>query len=65
MSIFVFMKDEEILDMYFWGYELASENKEFPKWFNSHNEKLNCLQGYNDADMNIIRDKKEILELLK
>ena len=47
------------------GHELSSDNKDFPDWFEFDYEKLSCLIGYNDADLNVLKTKEEIIEIIK
>lgn len=54
--------NELILGYYFMGYEISSDSKPFPDWFEFHYEKISCLLGYNDKDMGVDRTKEEIVE---
>lgn len=69
--IFEFMKDEELLKFYRWGWELACKNKKFPQWFNSELEKRACLIGYihftlGDDNINFdIKSDEEVLKEIK
>ena len=59
------MKNEELLEFYYNGWELSYKDKNFPMWFKSEYEKSACLLGYNDFQFGIIREKEDILEELK
>lgn len=69
MSIIIyniaFMKDEDLINFYEMGLTLAYENKNFPFWFEFGYEKIACLQGFNDYEIGIHREKEEILEEIK
>lgn len=54
--------DEELLiNYYYYGWELSSDNAEFPVWFESYEEKIACLCGYQDFDLGIERDNIDII----
>lgn len=53
--------DKELLSFYYIGYELASDNKDFPKNFQSLAEKKACLLGYNDYHISVEKEKDEII----
>ncbi len=58
--------DEELLiNYYFYGYELSSDSAPFPIWFESYQEKIACLCGYQDFDLGVQRDKEDIVILIK
>lgn len=60
------MDRELILNYYAMGYELSSDDKPFPNWFETIVEKQACLLGYSDFDMNINRTEEEIInEIMK
>ena len=59
------MKDEDLINFYEMGMTLAYEDKNFPIWFEFGYEKIACLQGYNDFELNIQREKEEILKIIK
>lgn len=59
------MKDEDLLNFYYMGHEIASDDKPFPNWFEFGYEKIACLIGYNDFTLNMVRSKVEILEEIK
>ena len=59
------MKDEDLINFYEMGLTLAYENKNFPFWFEFGYEKIACLQGYNDMELGVTREKEEILEEIK
>lgn len=59
------MKDEDLINFYEMGLTLAHENKNFPFWFEFGYEKIACLTGFNDYEMNIHREKEEILTEIK
>lgn len=56
-------KEQNLIDYYYMGVELATDNKDFPKWFEHNHEKIACLHGYNDFTLNTVKtDKEEILK---
>lgn len=60
------IKDEDLLNYYLMGQELAQDEQEFPKWFQYAEEKYACLLGYNDYTMEVRdKSKEEILKELK
>ncbi len=59
------MKDEDLLNFYYYGWELCSDSAPFPNWFEFGYEKIACLIGYNDFTMDVVKEKEEILEEIK
>jgi len=59
------MKDEDLINFYEMGMDLAYTNKNFPFWFEFGYEKIACLQGYNDMELGVTRKKEEIIEEIK
>ena len=51
-----------LINYYYMGYELSSDDAPFPVWFEFAYEKMACLLGYNDFTLQIHRDETEILE---
>jgi hypothetical protein len=60
------MKDEQsVINYYFYGQELSSDEAPFPFWFEFPEEKIACLLGYNDFEFNTVKTEKEIIEEVK
>lgn len=58
------MDSEILVNYYFMGYELGSDDAPFPNWFETYKEKMACLLGYNDFNLGITREREEILKEL-
>lgn len=56
------MDEELIINYYYMGYELSSDDIPFPNWFSSYFEKKACLLGYNDFNLGVTKNKEEILK---
>lgn len=59
------MNEQLLLDCYYLGWELSSDNEPFPLWFETYEEKTACLLGYNSFEMGVERSKEEILKEIK
>ena len=57
--------DEQLLDSYYFGWEISADDKPFPNWFKTDLEKRACLLGYTDFDLSITRESNEILAEIK
>ena len=56
------MKEMELIKFYYYGWDLSSEEKDFPVWFEFGYEKVACLLGYNDHTIGLTKEKEEILK---
>lgn len=56
------MINKDIINYYNHGYELSSDDQEFPKWFETYQEKVACLLGFNDFTIGIYRTEEEIIK---
>lgn len=56
---------ENLIDYYYFGYYSSKDNKPFPNWFEFHSEKMVCLEGYNDASLEVVKDNTEVEEFIK
>lgn len=63
--ICVQMSNEDLLNFYYYGFEVGQNGMKFPDWFQYGYEKIACLIGYNDFELGLIRDKEEILKEIK
>ena len=52
-------KEKTLIAYYYVGVELALDDRPFPNWFEFYEEKLACLKGYNDANLNTIKTSDE------
>lgn len=59
------ISDEILLDLYYWGFDLSSQDAPFPKWFKSEEEKIACLEGYMDFDLGLHENNDEVLKKIK
>ena len=59
------MNNKELLNFYYMGWELASDDKDFPKWFEFGWEKTACLLGYNDFQFGLIKEKEDIVKEIR
>lgn len=52
--------EETLINYYFHGYYLSQDNVKFPNWFEFYSEKMSCLEGYNDASLQTVKDNEEL-----
>jgi len=58
------INQEELIDYYYYGWELSKSEDKFPDWFFSESLKYACLLGYCDQDLGVVKEKEEILKEL-
>lgn len=56
------MTNKDLINYYNYGYELSTDDQDFPKWFKTPQEKIACLLGFNDFTLNLNRSEEEIIE---
>lgn len=58
-------RDEELIEQYYFGWELSLNDQSFPNNFKTSAEKIACLLGFNDATIGLSKDESEILLEIK
>jgi len=59
------LSKEILTDYYYMGIELSNDNVDFPNWFEFYEEKMACLEGYNDQTLEVVKSKEELLKFVK
>lgn len=57
--------NKRLLEFYYIGYEIASDDLEFPKWFETVEEKKAILLGYNDFETGVKKEEEDIIQELR
>ena len=53
---------KHLLQYYYIGWTLSEDEEPFPNFFEFHYEKIACLLGFNDFELQVVKSQEEIIE---